>query len=121
MPDLPIEQLSAREIDALVAENIFDSHGVEGKCGVCGFEYTGVVDHCRPAFSTCPAASKQLRDKMRADGIAYALECHGWKDPSTVYTMNVHLLNGSSLYTDADTEERAVALAALKAKGVTHA
>ena len=106
MTERPIEQLEARELSAL-AERHF-----------------GIKD-----AATDPVASKQLRDKMRAEGWDLQLtvfaeggahagfSCsYGPCERHGTTTNNWHGAEAK-----ADTEERAVALAALKAKGITHA
>lgn len=69
-----------------------------------------------PRYSTDPAASKQLRDKMRADGWRFTM--YDQKD-SMVFAQFIRNDDHGFLTPceSADTEEMAVALAALAAVG----
>lgn len=106
--------MTNREIDALIAEKI-TRHECDncGSMADCGCEVTNIGSGL-PRFSTDPAASKQLRDKMRADGWLYFISAHlhdfacEWWKPDT----------DGNFIEKSDTEEMAVALAALKAVGV---
>lgn len=75
-----------------------------------------------PRYSTDPAASKQLRDKMWADGWWCQIR-NGWTldDPKCWAGFTPHGVTGwngrPDNWTEADTEEMAVALAALSAVG----
>lgn len=75
------------------------------------------MDWMPRAYSTDPVASKALRDKMRAEGWDYILQSSHGKYSVTLqhgYGMEYQVL----LVDCQDTEELAVAIAALKAKGV---
>lgn len=65
--------------------------------------------------SSDPAASKQLRDKMRADGWAWSLE-RAVNDFARASFFKAEE-DGEFVYADSETEEMATALAALSAKG----
>lgn len=140
----PIEELEARELDALVAERLMDyGYFRFTRPDGSSFEQLGPLASFTPEFlermngeriesgaddmdsaphfSTDPAASKQLRDTMRAEGWSLLVRLPGatkpFFKPSAEYFGN-DLKDATAA---ADTEERAVALAALRAKGVTHA
>src|ERR1700722_3814939 len=95
--------MTLREIDALVHAHVMGY----GDAGV--FYYT-----------TDPRASKMARDKMRADGWLYRITSHGWTPDATTCSASFWTPTSSSLgkASFGDTEMLAVALAALKAKGV---
>lgn len=66
-------------------------------------------------YSTDPEASKQLRDKMRADGYHYSVE---WEAPGFDASFIRPTEEGFNYTASRESEEMAVALAALRAKGV---
>lgn len=106
--------MSPREIDALVAEHCMGfrecaGHWLDNRGG-----WHRDLAFFRP--STDPAASKQLRDKMRADGWRFTM--YDQKD-SMVFAQFIRNDDQGFLTPceSADTEEMATALAALDAKG----
>ncbi len=109
-----------RELDALIAEHVMGSsicrcdpqrptprfNPDTGLCETCG---NGPIQ----AYSTSPFASKQIRDKMREEGWTYEI---AWRGDYCCAKFNHSTYDEG--HADADTEERAVALATLKTKGV---
>lgn len=87
----------SREIDALVAEKVM------------GKSYDFL-----PQFSTDPAASKQLEEKLLALQFAITI----WMAPGVPHSCKIGAPDGRGFNADGATKEMAVALAALKAVGV---
>ena len=123
--------MTNREIDALVAEKVMGLQGVTNRLlglGVFRLEYgAGDTDEKVPAYSTDPAASKQLRDKMLELGWSYQIgygktnieSSAGWKITRGFECRLVNMeADVTRVSATADTEELAVALAALEAVGV---
>lgn len=116
--------MTNREIDALIATKVMgwtpDAQHPNLR-GLGWWEDSLGSYTCElPKFSTDPTASKQLRDKMRADGYRFTL----WDIPATESlrvrcTIVKSILDGETWQQVSDTEEMAVALAALKAVGST--
>lgn len=110
--------MTNREIDALVAEKVMEWTDSPVRNNGTGIPYRlhwAIKANWSP--STDPAASKQLRDKMRADGWQYTLKFLTAWQPNTFEC--VFYGPGKGLHErGALTEEMAVALAALKAHGV---
>ena len=111
--------MTSREIDALIAEKVMGLNPSQDADDY--WEYLNAEKQWRdvPEFSTDSAASKQLRDKMRADGWGYRIVSHALLEPLS-YSCSFIAPTDSSFgkVVWADTEEMAVALAALKATGV---
>lgn len=126
--------MTNREIDALVAERVMGWRLVTDSAELARMGYrTGPGFHDKgiyfageewkaciecgnvPEFSADPAASKQLRDKMRADGFDYELNA---TKRDGIWATFSHPGTVEDFTTYGDTEEMAVALAALKAFGV---
>ncbi len=105
--------MTDREIDALVAEHIF---GIP-------IHVMHYIAH-NADYSIDPRASRQLRDKMRTDGWRYVIQllanerivCRFWRVMLPEDEDDTSQVLESDHYDS--TEERAVAIAALKAKGV---
>ena len=79
------ESMENRELDALALRRVFDFVWPDTNCPICGWTYAASTGSCRPndcalrtppsrradepqLFATNPAASAQLRDKMRERG-----------------------------------------------------
>lgn len=108
-------RLTNREIDALIAEKAIGGeifYETDQGMEIPNLRIDGKVFYNWNPL-TDPAASKQLRDKMRADGWNYSLHTE-----SPIFWCSFISFDGRGFIEDADTEEMAVALAALKAKGV---
>lgn len=73
-----------------------------------------------PRYSTDPAASKALRDKMRAEGYGYTIDfAPDNSGTPLIMRASFHRSHEDELWwADADAEERAVSIAALRAKGI---
>lgn len=117
--------MTNREIDVLVAEHCME-------CAACICDHrktiaprfdsdTGACLSCGKRllrhYTTDPVASKALRDKMRTDGWWYTMRLSIMHDPPTYECVFYGLMRGFADYV-ATTEELAIAIAALKAKGV---
>lgn len=110
--------MTALEIDALCAEKVLGWHSGDG-LGSAWFDDSGTFQGWKGGrlFSTDPVASKQLRDKMRADGWNWIL-IDRLTTQNTAEYIAVIYKGEISRYALADTEEIALALAALKTVGV---
>jgi hypothetical protein len=119
-----------RELDALVAEKLFGYQWTHGSLydllapadklhAILGMNTIGRGENLAqnlnyvPDFTTDPWASKQVRERMRELGWMYIFHCE-----DVGYLCFLFLKGGCVAEASADTEERAVALAALRALGV---
>lgn len=116
-------EMTNREIDALVAEKVF----LKARC-MCGLHvgdkaWTAFTHEGLPCYSTDPAASKKLRDRMRDLGWWCQMR-NEWHpgNPECWAGFTPHGATGwngrPDHWTSGPTEEMAVALAALAALGV---
>lgn len=108
--------MSPREIDVQIAIHVMQWNRWDDPGGDFlpdqGWNADGAKHGVCPDFSTDPAASKQLRDKMRADGWYIRVE-------STPQGKSIGCLwkCGQVFTGRADTEEMAFAITALDATG----
>ncbi len=110
----------SRAIDALVAEHAFGWTGlyrmdnVHGVAGWPGGKKAHMAPQVPPAYSTDPAASKQLRDRMRELGWNFEMRWMSGYNPWAQFWKR----GSVAQIGESATEELAVALAALRALGV---
>lgn len=130
-----LTQLEPRELDALVAEHVFGNprpldnadyclvtndrvwfaHAIDSSA-LFGYEWVARL------YSTDPVASKQLRDHMRSEGYAFSIIDDREDKQIEVRFRRRGMDLKCSLFIGLEaTEELAVAIAALRAKGITGA